>query len=79
MSNHYQVALFNCAEESLEPEVQGLLGTKCLRRSVQREKGPLDLFLFPLHPAFLVITLFYTYSFSLRKQPILSALLYYVN
>ena len=37
-------------EESLETKVQGLLATMWLRRSVQREKDSLDLFLFPLHP-----------------------------
>ena len=30
---------FKCAEESLEPGVQGLLGTKCLRRSVRPREG----------------------------------------
>jgi hypothetical protein len=57
-SNHYWLLFLIVPKSPLKPELQGLLGTKCLRRSVQREKGPLDLFLFPLHPAFLVIALF---------------------
>ena len=49
------LTLLFCAEESLEPRVQGLLGAGRLRRSVRREKGPPDLFLNPPHPIFRII------------------------